>query len=133
MRITILIVSVAILSLLLSSCGKGSIEDKIIGDWRQISVGQISKSKDVKWTFQANHQLFRTTYTKNTIEKIDTAEWSVDYNIISENTLFIDNLSVNEDGTHLIHDLDEYMSIQRVEFVSGHGDGAYMWNEFEKY
>ena len=132
MRITLLIISVSILSLLLSSCGKGSIEDKIVGDWKQLSVGQIPENAEVKWTFNANHQLFKTTFVKDTISKIDTAEWSVDYNMVTKNTLYIDNLSTSDDGTHLIHDLGEYLSIQRVEFVNGHGDGSYMWNEFEK-
>jgi len=133
MKIKLILISVVALSFILNSCGKGSIEDKLVGDWQQISVGQIPENTVVKWTFSADHRLFQTVTVNDTIiASIDTAEWSVEYNMATKNTVFIDNLSANADGTHLIHELDDYLSIQRVEFTNGHGDGSYMWFEFEK-
>ena len=131
MKIKLLLISVVALLFLLSSCGKGSIEDKLVGDWQQISVGQIPENTVVKWTFSADHRLFQTKTVQDVVT-IDTAEWSVEYNIATKNTVFIDNLSPDQNGTFLIHDIKDYLSIQRVEFTNGHGDGSYMWFEFEK-
>ena len=129
MRTIILIVSIIGLSLLLGSCGKGSIEDKIIGDWEQLSVGQIPEGTEIKWTFAADHSLYQTT-TTNTGITIDTAGCFRGQVIL--HSVYIDNLSSAVDGNYLIHDLKNYLSIQRVELTNGHGDGSYLWKEFEK-
>ena len=118
-------------SLVLVSCSKAKLEDKLIGNWEQISVGQIPEGTTITWTFNANHQLFRTTKTNSGIS-IDTAEWSVNNRFAQKNTLSIDNLDANRNGKHLIHQLDNYLRLQRIEFINGHTDGSFQWNEFEK-
>ncbi len=118
-------------SFVLVSCSKTKLEDKLIGNWEQISVGQIPEGTTITWTFNANHQLFRTTKTAAGIS-IDTAEWSVDNRFAQKNTLSIDNLDTYRNGKHLIHQLDDYLRLQRIEFINGHTDGSFQWNEFEK-
>ncbi len=120
-----------IFSILFTSCSKTKLEDKLIGDWEKISVGQISEGTTITWTFNADHQLFRTT-TRSGIVNIDTAEWSVDNRIAQKNTLSIDNLDQYCDGKHEIHQLNDYLRLQRIEFANGHTDGSFQWNEFEK-
>ncbi len=115
----------------LSSCSKGSLEDEIIGEWEQISVGHIPDGTTYTWKFAADHNLYRTRKTGSSIA-IDTAQWNVEANVASKNTLSIENLDTYTDGKHSIHQLDDYLELQRIEFINGHTDGAFQWNEFEK-
>jgi len=118
-------------SFILISCSKTKLEDKLVGDWKKISVGQISDGTTITWTFNADHQLFRTTKHGETTS-IDTAEWSVNNRFAQKNTLSIDNLDSYNDGKHEIHQLNDYLRLQRIEFANGHTDGSFQWNEFEK-
>ncbi len=119
------------LSLLLVSCSKGSLEDKVIGNWKQISVGHLPEGSTVVWTFNSDHKLFRVQ-TIDTIAVSDTGTWSVDNKFAQKNTLTIEGIEDRYDGLHSINQLDQYLRMQRVEFPDGHTDGSFLWSEFEK-
>ncbi|MBN2669486.1 MAG: hypothetical protein JXR60_09665 [Bacteroidales bacterium] len=118
----------------LSSCSKTKIENKLLGDWKQISVGQAEvEGAKIVWTFASDHNLYRTTTTETGVT-IDTAQWSLKVRFAQKNTLTIENLDggLHFDGTHLIHQLDDYLEMQRIEYTNGHSDGSFYWSEFEK-
>jgi hypothetical protein len=129
------VILLAVLSILFfASCSKSKIEDKIIGDWKQLSVGQNElDNADVKFTFTGDYKLYRTTIQDNNIS-IDTGAWSLDVRFANKNLLVIENLDngLHFDGKHLIHELKDYMELQRVEYPDGHSDGSFYWSEFEK-
>ena len=131
MNFRILFLSFLAIIVLFSSCSKTSLEDKLIGEWKQISVGHIPEGTEITWTFAANQALYKTKTTGNTVT-IDTASWSVEMNTLSKNTVSIENLHANIDGKHAIQELDDYLELLRIEFINGHTDGAFQWNEFEK-
>lgn len=126
--------------LIFTSCSKSSIENDLIGNWEQLSVGQGQlKDTKVTLTFKADHNLYKTTIRPNGLS-VDTGQWSVKYNFSSKNTLLIENLEkvtdiINQDhmnGTHLIHQLDDYLELQRTKFIGGNSSKAYKWSEYEK-
>ena len=127
-----------VLVLFLSSCSKSSIENDLVGNWEQLSVGHLENTK-ITLQFKADHNVYKTTIKPNSL-KVDTGQWSVKYNFSSKNTLIIENLEEVSDfkaqdhmnGTHLIHQLDEYLELQRTKFPDGSGNSAYKWSEFEK-
>ena len=130
LRISLALITI-ISSIFLTSCSEASLENDLVGSWKQISVGHIPEGTEITWTFSANHFLYQTKKTENSI-KIDTAFWQVQINYVSKNSLVIENLNENIDGKHLIHSLDTYLKLQRVEFTNGHTDGSFIWSEFEK-
>ena len=105
MNFRFLFLSFLAITVLFSSCSKTSIEDKLIGEWRQISVGHIPEGTEITWTFAANQALYKTTKTDNSVA-IDTANWSVETHTFSKNTLSIENLHSNIDGKHTIQQLN---------------------------
>jgi len=131
MKTRLIFIAITTLFIALSSCSKESLEDDIIGEWEQISVGQIPDGTTITWKFAADHNLYRTKKTGSSIA-IDTAQWSAEANAASKNTISIENLDDNIDGKHSIHQLDDYLELQRIELINGHTDGAFLWNEFEK-
>lgn len=131
MNLRILVLSFIAISILFSSCSKTSLEDKLIGEWEQISVGHIPEGTKITWTFAANQALYKATKKGGSVV-IDTASWSIEVNTLSKNTLSIENLHANIDGKHAIQQLDDYLELLRIEFMNGHTDGAFQWNEFEK-
>lgn len=115
-----------------SSCSKSALEDKLIGDWKQISVGQSELKKfDVVWTFAANRELYQTRTIDTTVLLIDTAQWSIEVNAFSKNSMTIENLNNETDGKHNIMQLDSYLELHRIELPNGHTE-AFQWKEFEK-
>jgi len=133
MKIKFLFVIFVLTSLLLgfSSCSKNTLEDKLIGDWEQKSVGQIPDNVNVVWTFTASHSLYRTTQWPDS-SKTDTAQWSAHSNFMKKNTLRIENLDEFNNGKYIIHRLTDFLEIQRTEFPDGSSGGAFKWHEFEK-
>jgi len=129
-RIFLVLATVSLL--IFSSCSKSTFENKLIGEWKQISLGGSHlQGKEITWTFNANGALYRTI-VRDSGTQIDTAQWSVENRFAQKNTLSITNLDPDIDGKHLIHQLDNYLSIQRIEFENGHTDGSFQWNEFER-
>lgn len=122
---------IIIATLFLTNCSKQKYENKIIGTWKQISVGQIPAGTTKTWTFNADQSLYRTTTSANGTS-IDTAHWNFDLKLAHKNYLSIDNLDPYVDGKHMIHELGNTLKLQRVEFSNGHTDGSFQWNEFEK-
>lgn len=129
-----------VIVLLLTSCSKNSIENDLVGNWEQLSVGQAQlKDTKVTLTFKADHNLYKTTISPDGLS-VDTGQWSVKYNFSSKNTLVIENLEKvtniqvqdHMNGTHLIHQLDEYLELQRTKFIGGSTTAAFKWSEFEK-
>jgi len=119
-----------IFSIIFSSCGKKQ-EDKLIGKWEKLSVGQIPEGKNIQWTFSADHKLYRYTKTADTLI-IDTAQWQITIHFASDNTLFITNLDELVNGKHFIHELGDYLKLQRFENEDGSNNAAFLWSEFEK-
>jgi len=117
--------------IVVSSCSKNSLEDKLIGSWKQISVGHLDEGTTVVWTFNSDHKVFRIQ-TKDSIAVGDTGAWSVNNKFAQKNTLTIEGIEDRYDGLHSIHQLDSYLRMQRVEYPDGHTDGSFLWSEFEK-
>jgi hypothetical protein len=129
-----LIISLIISVFALFSCSEASIEEDLVGKWKQISLGGSHlDGNDVTWTFAANHNLYRSTVSSvDNSEVIDTAQWKVDANL-GKDHLIIENLDPTQyDGKHLIHSLGTTMELQRIEFINGHTDGSFFWSEYEK-
>ena len=120
-----------LLSATLSGCGKRQ-EDKIVGEWNKISVGQIPEGTSISWTFSADHKLYRYTKSSSDSIIIDTAQWSLTIHFASDNVLLIDNLDEFNNGKHFIHELGDYLKLQRFESSNGNTEAAFLWNEFEK-
>jgi len=119
-----------LLSATLSGCGKRQ-EDKIVGEWNKISVGQIPEGTSISWTFSADHKLYVHTTSSDSTNTI-TAQWTLTTHFASDNVLLIDNLDKFNDGKYLIHELDDYLKLQRFETVDGSNNAAFIWHEFEK-
>lgn len=133
MKIRIFYILLLGIILVSAGCSKSKLENKIVGDWTQLSVGQNElKNKVVVWTFTADHKIYRSTTYEDEVT-IDTASWSLNVKFAQKNILTIENLDpMWLDGKHIIHELDDYMKLQRVEFTNGHSDGSFYWSEFEK-
>ncbi len=135
-RNILLIVSLSFI-VLFSSCSKEKVENKIVGTWNQISVGQIKpEGNKVVWTFEDDNTLKMDRYYNGTLSKTSTANWELKMRFGKKNQLEISNYDksfdlegVDRDGTYLIHELGDYLKIQRTEADI---QAAFLWMEFEK-
>ncbi len=115
-----------------SSCSKEKAENKIVGTWKQISVGQIPEGTEYIWTFEEDNKLYISTYQNSTIAKVDTANWDVEMRFARKNYINVKNTDLNNNGKYMVIEADEFLKIQRTEFPNGESAAAYLWLEFER-
>ncbi len=125
-----LVLSVIIVAFL-SSCSKEKFENKIIGTWSQVSVGQIPEGTEYVWSFEDDEKLYISTYQNQNLVKVDTAGWDLEMRFARKNYLNIKDLGY-QNGKYLIVESGDYLKIQRVELEGGHSGAVYLWMEFTK-
>ncbi len=124
------------LVMLISACSKKStVEDKIIGSWQQISVGQEDlKNNTVKWTFHSGNKLFIQHFNQSNLLSSDTANWEIKTKFAGRNNLVISGMDKSFGGTYTIIKLkDDFFTLQRLKLEEDDDSGSpYLWLEFQK-
>ncbi len=132
----ILLIALLSFIVLFSGCSKEKTENKIVGTWNQISVGQIPEGVEVAWTFNDDNTLKMDKYQNGVLTKTSTANWELKMTFGRKNQLEITNYdrafdvrAIDRNGTYTIHKLDDHLKILRVD---AEVDYAYLWMEFKK-
>ncbi|PIP53619.1 MAG: hypothetical protein COX07_09725 [Bacteroidetes bacterium CG23_combo_of_CG06-09_8_20_14_all_32_9] len=128
MKHFIILFSILIFSFINLSCQKKK-EEKIEGSWQYVYLTKVNKVQT--WTFNNDYKLIRSIKTDTTTIS-DTANWSMDVKYISKSNLKISNFNDIE-GTYEIQTLNrKYLVIQRILFLNGSKNGAFIRMEFVK-
>ena len=127
-------VIVAIIAVL-SSCGKATIENKLVGTWDMQFFEKDPPYSKITWTFSADRKVTKDINgTKQYIGTYDVISKITDkgnYVVISGlSAEYGDSALANDDGKYFIHKLtSDQLVIERVE-AYGRTEGVYKWYEF---
>ena len=125
---------VAIIAIL-SSCGKATIEHKLVGTWNMQFFEKDPPYSKITWTFSADRKVTKDINgTKQYIGTYDVISKITDkgnYVVISGlSAEYGDSALANDDGKYFIHKLtSDQLVIERVE-AYGRTEGVYKWYEF---
>jgi gluconate kinase len=120
---------------ILSSCGKTTIEHKLVGTWNMQFFEKDPPYSKITWTFSADRKVTKDINgTKQYIGTYDVISKITDkgnYLVISGlSAEYGDSALANDDGKYFIHKLtSDQLVIERVE-AYGRTEGVYKWYEF---